>query len=101
MSTADSEEAPLLAAAKPPKVRRRPPAQDTTDAGDAQYAIIATLVGLSVAATLHYLVTPHVVAQFEAIDAAFKRLPRRWPRNTQPLARPGGSDSRPVIGAQR
>jgi hypothetical protein len=39
--------------------------------------IIATIVGLSVAVTLHYLVTPKVVAQFEAIGAAFKRLPPR------------------------
>jgi hypothetical protein len=40
-----------------------------------QYVIIATVVGLSVAATLHYVVTPKVVAQFEAIEAAFRRLP--------------------------
>ncbi len=35
--------------------------------------IIATCVGLSVAATLHYFVTPQVVATFEAIDKALKR----------------------------
>ena len=76
MSTTDSEEALPLAAAKPQKVRRRPLRKILLTLAT-QYVIIATIVGLSVAATLHYLVTPHVVAQFEAIDAAFKHLPPR------------------------
>ena len=42
-----------------------------------QYVIIATIVGLSLAATMHYVVTPQVVAQFEAIEAALKRLSPR------------------------
>jgi len=39
----------------------------------AQYTIVAIIVSLSVAATLHYLVTPQIVAQFEMIAAALKR----------------------------
>jgi hypothetical protein len=41
----------------------------------AQYTIVAGVVGLSVAAILHYVVTPQIVAKFEAIEAALKRLP--------------------------
>lgn len=73
MSTVEDEDA-LLAAVKPPKVRRRP-LRAILLALMTQYVIIATVVGLSVAATLHYLVTPQIVAKFEAIEAAFKRLP--------------------------
>ena len=76
MSTTEGEDAAILAAAKPQKVRRRR-LRAILLALATQYVIIATIVGLSVAATLHYLVTPHVVAQFEAIDAAFKHLPPR------------------------
>jgi hypothetical protein len=39
----------------------------------AQYIIVALLVGLSVAATLRYLVTPQIVAKFEAIATALRR----------------------------
>ena len=73
MSTVEDEDA-LLAAVKPPKVRRRV-LRAILLALMTQYVIIATVVGLSVAATLHYLVTPQIVAKFEAIEAAFKRLP--------------------------
>ena len=76
MSATDSEEAAILAVAKPPKVRRRR-LRRILLAMMTQYVIIATVVGLSVAATLHYLVTPQIVAKFEAIEAAFKRLPPR------------------------
>jgi hypothetical protein len=75
MSSTESEDA-VLAVAPPPKVRRRL-LRRVLLALLTQYVIIATIVGLSVAATLHYLVTPKVVAQFEAIEAAFKRLPAR------------------------
>ncbi len=75
MSSAESDEA-FLAATKPQKARRRP-LRRILLALATQYVIIATIVGLLVAATLHYLVTPKVVAQFEAIEAAFKRLPPR------------------------
>ncbi len=75
MSAVEGEDA-ALAVATPQKVRRRP-LRRILLALTTQYVIIATIVGLSVAATLHYLVTPQVVAQFEAIEAAFRRLPSR------------------------
>jgi hypothetical protein len=75
MSTADSEDA-FSAATRPRKARRRLRRRILL-ALLTQYVIIATVVGLSVAATLHYIVTPKVVAQFEAIEAAFKRWPQR------------------------
>jgi hypothetical protein len=72
VSTAESEDA-IIAAARP---RRRPLRRILLTLAT-QYVIIATIVGLSVAATLHYLVTPQVVAQFEAIEAALKRVTPR------------------------
>jgi hypothetical protein len=75
MSTVEGEDG-LLAAPKPPKVRRRR-LRAILLTLLVQYAIIATIVGLSVAATLRYLVTPQIVAKFEAIEAALKRLPPR------------------------
>ena len=75
MSAVEGEGA-ALGVARPPKVRRRP-LRRILLALATQYVIIATIVVLSVAATLHYLVTPQVVAQFEAIEAAFRRLPSR------------------------
>jgi hypothetical protein len=41
----------------------------------AQYTIVAVVVGLSIAGILRYVVTPQIVARFEAIEAALKRLP--------------------------
>jgi hypothetical protein len=75
MSAVESEYA-ALSVARPQKERQRP-LRRILLALATQYVIIATIVGLSVAATLHYLVTPQVVAQFEAIEAAFGRLPPR------------------------
>jgi hypothetical protein len=74
MSTIEGEDGLLCgqAAEGPAALAARDPAGVVT-----QYAIVVTIVGLSVAATLRYLVTPQIVAQFEAIEAAFKRLPRR------------------------
>ena len=74
MSTVEGEDALLLAAANPPKVRRRR-LRSTVLALMAQYTIVAVIVGLSVAGTLRYVVTPQIVAKFEAIEAALKRLP--------------------------
>ncbi len=74
MSSVEGEDARLLAAAKPPKVRRRW-LRSILLALVAQYTIIAMVVGLSVAGILRYVVTPQVVAQFEAIEAALKRMP--------------------------
>jgi hypothetical protein len=73
MSRAENQDA-FPAATRPRKARRHP-LHRILLALLTQYVIIATVVGLSVAATLHYVVTPKVVAQFEAIEAAFKRLP--------------------------
>lgn len=39
----------------------------------AQYTLIAIATGLSVAATVKYVVTPQVIARFEAVSAALKR----------------------------
>jgi hypothetical protein len=74
MSTIEDDNA-LLAGAKPPKSRRG--LRAIVLALLAQYAIVAGLVGLTVAVTLHYLVTPRIVATFETLEAAFKRLPPR------------------------
>jgi len=73
VSTAESEDA--FPSATRPRRARRHPLRRVLLALLTQYVIIATVVGLSVAATLHYVVTPKVVAQFEAIEAAFRRLP--------------------------
>lgn len=40
----------------------------------AQYTLVAIIVSLSVAGTLRYLVTPQIVAKFEMIAAALKRI---------------------------
>jgi hypothetical protein len=39
----------------------------------AQYTLIAIGTGLSVAGTAKYIVTPHIIAKFEAVTAALKR----------------------------
>lgn len=75
MSATEGDDA-LLAVARPQKVRRRPLRRILLTLAT-QYVIIASIVGMTVAVTLHYLVTPQVVAQFEAIEAAFKRLTPR------------------------
>ena len=75
MSAVEGEGA-ALGVARPQKVRRRP-LRRILLALATQYVIIATIVGLSLAATMHYVVTPQVVAQFEAIEAALKRLSPR------------------------
>ena len=74
MSTTEGEDALLLATAKPPKVRRRR-LRAILLALMTQYTIIAAVVGLSVAGILRYVVTPQIVAKFEAIEAALKRWP--------------------------
>jgi hypothetical protein len=75
MSTTDSNEAHLLAATKPPKVRRRRLLTIVLATLTTQYMIVAVVVSLTVAGILRYQVTPQIVAQFEAIEAALKRLP--------------------------
>jgi hypothetical protein len=72
MSTVEGEDA--RPDAKAPRLRRRP-LRAILLALLTQYLIIAAIVGVTVAATLHYWVTPQIVATFETIEAAFKRLP--------------------------
>jgi hypothetical protein len=74
MSAVEGEEAAILAVAGAPKPRRRR-LRSILLALMAQYTIVAMLVGLSVAGILRYVVTPQIVAKFEAIEAALKRLP--------------------------
>ena len=74
MSTAEGEDAAILAVASAPKVRRRR-LRSILLALMAQYTIVTMIVGLSVAGILRYVVTPQIVAKFEAIEAALKRLP--------------------------
>lgn len=73
MSTVEDEDALILAAARPPKVRRHRLRAILLAVFTAQYTIVAIIVSLSVAGTLRYLVTPQIVAKFEAIDAALRR----------------------------
>jgi hypothetical protein len=74
MSTAEGEDAAILAVSSAPKVRRRR-LRSILLALMAQYTIVTMIVGLSVAGILRYVVTPQIVAKFEAIEAALKRLP--------------------------
>ncbi len=74
MSAAEGEDAGIVAVASGPKVRRRR-LRSILLALIAQYTIVAALVGISLAGILRYVVTPQVVAQFEAIETALKRLP--------------------------
>jgi hypothetical protein len=74
MSAVEGEGAAILAVASAPKVRRRR-LRSILLALMAQYTIVAMVVGLSIAGILRYIVTPQIVAKFEAIEAALKRLP--------------------------
>ena len=74
MRTVEGEDALLLAAAKRPKVRRRR-LRSIVLTLTTQYTIVAVVVGLSLAGILRYAVTPQIIARFEAIEAALKRLP--------------------------
>ena len=74
MSATEGEDAAILAVASAPKVRRRR-LRSIVLALMTQYTIVSMIVGLSVAGILRYVVTPQIVAQFEAIEAALKRLP--------------------------
>ena len=69
---AEADVVSLAAADRPPRFWRRA-LRWVLLAIIAPYVIVATCVGLSVAATLHYFVTPQIVATFEAIDRALKR----------------------------
>lgn len=75
MSSVEDENGFVAVAAPAPKVRRRRLRAVLFAALTAQYTIVAAIVSISVAVTLHYLVTPQIVARFEAIAAALKRWP--------------------------
>lgn len=75
MSAAEGEGAAILAVASASKTRRRRLRAAFVAVFTAQYTIVAIVVSLSVAGILRYLVTPQIVAKFEAIEAALKRLP--------------------------
>jgi hypothetical protein len=73
MSSVEGEDGFIAVAASAPKVRRRRLRAMLLAALTAQYTIVAAIVGISVAVTLHYKVTPQIVDKFEAIAAALKR----------------------------
>jgi hypothetical protein len=70
MSAVDGEQAPVLSPARP--LQRPRYLRMILLAIFAQYTIVSLVVGLSVAATLRYFVTPQIVAKFEALAAALK-----------------------------
>jgi len=70
MSAVEEQQAPPPAAArKPPRPRYLRRILLTMFA---QYALVALIVGLSVAGVLRNFVTPQITAEFEAIAAALK-----------------------------
>lgn len=73
MSSVEGEDGFIAVAARAPKVRRRRVRAVLLAALTAQYTIVAAIVSISVAVTLHYMVTPQIVEKFEAIAAALKR----------------------------
>ena len=75
MSATESEDAAILTVAGAPKPRTRRLRAALVAVLTAQYTLVAIAVSLTVAGTLRYLVTPQIVAKFEAIEAALKRLP--------------------------
>lgn len=72
MSTLE-DDASIRIAAKMPRSRPRP-LRAILAVLTAQYTIVAIVVSLSVAGTLRYLVTPQIVAKFEMIAAALRRI---------------------------
>jgi hypothetical protein len=75
MSAVEGEDAGILAVANAPKPRRRRLRAVLVAVLTAQYTLVTLLVGLTIAGILRYAVTPQIVAKFEAIEAALKRLP--------------------------
>jgi hypothetical protein len=71
MSAVEEQDAPTLTA-RPPPARPRY-LRMILLAMFAQYTIVSLVVGLSVAGTLRYFVTPQIVAKFDALNAALKR----------------------------
>jgi hypothetical protein len=75
MRAIEGDDTRILAVASAPKTRRRRFRAALFAVFTAQYTLVAMAVGLTVAGVLRYLVTPQIVAKFEAIEAALKRLP--------------------------
>jgi hypothetical protein len=73
MSALEEEEIPIQAAGRPPRVRWRRVGMILLAIFVTQYTITTLVVGLSVAGTLRYFVTPQIVAKFEALAVALKR----------------------------
>ena len=73
MSATEEQHVPILAVSSPPQRPRPRYLRMILLAMFAQYTIVSLVVGLSVAATLRYFVTPQIVAKFEALNAALKR----------------------------
>jgi hypothetical protein len=73
MSAVEEQHAPILSASPPPQRPRPRYLRVILLAMFAQYTIVSRVVGLSVAATLRYFVTPQIVAKFEALNAALRR----------------------------
>jgi hypothetical protein len=70
MSAVDEQQAPPPAASRtPPRPRYLRRILLTISA---QYALVALIVGLSVAGVLRTFVTPQITAKFQAIAAALK-----------------------------
>jgi hypothetical protein len=72
MSIADDQDSVVATVATGPKPRRRRLLAMILAIATAQYTIVTILVGASVAGALRYLVTPQIIAQFDAIAAALK-----------------------------
>jgi hypothetical protein len=75
MSTVEREDAGILTVASPQKPQRRRLRAVLMAVFTAQYTLVTIVVGLTIAGILRYAVTPQIVAKFEAIEAALKRLP--------------------------
>ena len=75
MRAIEGDDTRILAVAPAPKTRGRRFSAALFAVFTAQYTLVAMAVGLTVAGVLRYLVTPQIVAKFEAIEAALKRLP--------------------------
>jgi hypothetical protein len=71
MSAFEEQHAPILNPSPPPQRPRY--LRMILLAIFAQYTIVSLVVGLSVAGTLRYFVTPQIVAKFEALNAALRR----------------------------
>jgi hypothetical protein len=71
VSAVEANSAPISPAGRPPERPRY--LRMILLAIFAQYTIVSLVVGLSVAGTLHYFVTPQITAKFQALSDALKR----------------------------